>query len=127
MTVSEAGVSIEFRAGTPGAFQILAFPDLEGLLTDAMVNDLDNTGAPFGPADFTGAYQWTLAIPADGEAIMETSFGSNEAAPVPADLFVTSPFMLPAPPAIPTLSTWGLIIAASLLALFAGVTIVRRQ
>lgn len=39
--------------------------DVFALLNDASVGDLDNTGLPFGPGDFTGAYQWTQVL-ADG-------------------------------------------------------------
>jgi uncharacterized repeat protein (TIGR01451 family) len=41
--------------------------DVGAVLSDASVTDFDSTGLPFGPADFTGGWQWkNRVIPAGG-------------------------------------------------------------
>lgn len=44
----------------PGAdnYEVTAFATVRGKLLNLTVDDLNNTGLPFGPGDFTGAWQW---------------------------------------------------------------------
>ncbi|NUL83086.1 MAG: pre-peptidase C-terminal domain-containing protein [Armatimonadetes bacterium] len=46
----------------PNRWQIGAYPTIRGNLTNTTVENLTNSGSPFGPGDFTGAFQntWTL-------------------------------------------------------------------
>jgi len=43
-------------------WEIAAYPAIRSSLTDADVDDLANTGAPFGPGDYAGAQQWYLQL-----------------------------------------------------------------
>ena len=57
------------------------FSLLLGLLNDDDVTDFDNIGLPFGPADFTGAYQWTLNLAPGASQTLFVGVGVNTAAP----------------------------------------------
>lgn len=45
-------------AGVTTAYQVGEFSDIRDLLSGGSVVTLDNSGLPFGPGDFTGAFQW---------------------------------------------------------------------
>ena len=44
-------------------------PDVARVLSDgAVATNFDNSGLPFGPADFTAGYQWaTITLPFDSQ------------------------------------------------------------
>ena len=64
---------LRFNASAPNAFQVTSFATLRGLLTNTAINNLDSTGLPFGPGDFTGGYQWTLQMaPGQQMTVTET-------------------------------------------------------
>ena len=65
------------------AYQVTSFATLRGLLTNTAINDLNNTGLPFGPGDFTGAYQWTFNVGAGGSVHFLSSYALNGSA-IPA-------------------------------------------
>jgi hypothetical protein len=60
-----------------GAYQVTPWRALLQSLTDGNVDDLDNSGLPFGPADFTGAFQWSTTIGVSQSETFLTQFGSN--------------------------------------------------
>ena len=71
----------EWLATDADAFQVAEAPELLDLLMDPLPTELDNTGLPFGPGDFSGAIQWNASI-APGEGVsLVTSF----------ELFVPAP------------------------------------
>ena len=47
---------------TPFAWQISAYSGVRDLLTDTDIDDLNNSGSPFGPGDFTSAFQWQYTL-----------------------------------------------------------------
>lgn len=54
-----------------------AYPTIRTRLDDAAVNDLANTGSPFGPADYTGAEQWSFQLASAGSVVpQDTWLGS---------------------------------------------------
>jgi hypothetical protein len=59
-------VSIFFQGCNVTAYQTGAFATIRTLLTNAVVDNLNNTGVPFGPADWTSAYQWNITVPPNG-------------------------------------------------------------
>jgi hypothetical protein len=67
MRVYETNTAHIVAAETPFAWQIGAFPSVRNLLTDTDIDDLNNSGSPFGPGDFTGAFQWQFTL-RDGES-----------------------------------------------------------
>jgi hypothetical protein len=67
MRVWETNTAHIVAAETPLAWQIGAFPSVRDLLTDTDTDDLNNSGSPFGPGDFTGAFQWQFTL-MDGES-----------------------------------------------------------
>lgn len=113
----------EFRAGGADAAQALAFPGLDPILSDGVVDNLDGSGFPFGPGDFTGAFQWSLSLEGEQGVTLQAAIAINQAAPAPAPPVFTG--TLPDAPAVPTMSTWGLI-ALSLLLIVAGSLLIRR-
>jgi hypothetical protein len=40
--------------------------DVPAVLSDAALTEFENTGLPFGPADFTGGWQFSLLLPPNG-------------------------------------------------------------
>ena len=102
------------------AFQLEAWPAIRDLLSDAALDDLNDSGLPFGPDDFTAGMQWN-SITIDPGA--SASLGGNTPAP---------PFLGPPPPpppesqALPVVGTMGMVLLALMLALLSAVALVRR-
>jgi hypothetical protein len=67
------------------AYQVAAFNTLAPLHTNAVVDNLNNSGLPFGPGDFTGSFQWNNVIAAGG-SITVTSIYTAYNVPGPAGL-----------------------------------------
>jgi hypothetical protein len=75
-----AASTFEYRALDAMAYQVTGFSTLRGLLANTAINNLNNTGLPFGPGDFTGGVQWSFSL-APGQMIaLQTSWEIN---PVP--------------------------------------------
>ncbi|MGE0784666.1 MAG: DUF4215 domain-containing protein [Sandaracinaceae bacterium] len=74
-------------------YQVQAWAALRNALTDTAVTTLADTGLPFGPGDFSGAFQWSLSVPAAGTAT--ASFSAEITSPPPpptcGDGTVTAP------------------------------------
>lgn len=49
----------EYSAVNADNYQVGAFSTVRQLLTNTTVNNFNNSGLPFGPADFTGGFQWS--------------------------------------------------------------------
>lgn len=62
------GAYSDFLAVNSTAYEVSSFPSLRTSLQDTTPTDLASTGVPFGPGDFTGAFQWDLLIPAGDTA-----------------------------------------------------------
>ncbi|NOT53561.1 MAG: BACON domain-containing protein, partial [Deltaproteobacteria bacterium] len=82
--ISDAGTNIaRYRGIGADAYLVRAFDgasvtDVAGVLSDAAVNNFDNTGLPFGPGDFTGGWQWKdRTIPASGTLKVEVVLTVN--------------------------------------------------
>ncbi len=124
ISLTEGADTGEFRAGGPNAAQALAFPGLDPILSDAVVDNLDGSGFPFGPGDFTGAFQWSgLTLAAGGSVILQASIAINTAAPVPNLPEFSG--VLPDAPAVPAMSTWG-VVALALMLMLVGSLLIRR-
>ena len=123
MSLTDGADTGEYRAGGANAAQAIAFPGLDPILSDAAVDNLDNSGFPFGPGDFTGAFQWTLSLAGEQSVELQTAIAINEAAPVPAapNFSVDLPESVP----VPALSAWALSLML-LVMLVMGVVILRK-
>ena len=88
MRITDAGGDFaEFLAVGANAWEVQAWPVLINALNDASVTNLSNTGLPFGPGDFTGAFQWNLSIPVGGSVTVFEGLAINmEAVPAPGVL-----------------------------------------
>ncbi len=89
---STAGFA-EYRAFNPSATAFMVRPfaaatDVFGLLANTGLDNFDNSGLPFTNADFTGAFQWNLNIPANGTASVTVALSGNSALAT-ADLAIT--------------------------------------
>jgi len=51
--------------------------DIGTLLADTNIDDFDGSGVPFGPADFTGGYQFELAVPPSTSKSVIVVLGAN--------------------------------------------------
>lgn len=73
-------INVEYRALDGVAYQVGDFPSVRNLLTDANVNDLNNSGLPYGPGDFSAANQWSFVLNEGEQIAVQTSMVLN---PVP--------------------------------------------
>lgn len=62
--IADGLVNAELNASTDGlhAWEIDSFPLIRDKLENAMIDDLSNSGSPFGPGDYTGAFQWRVTL-----------------------------------------------------------------
>ncbi len=70
------------------AFQAATFSSLRDSLLGGTVYDLNDTGLPFGPGDYTGAFEWNLTVPA-GQSMTVTSALAISPTPEPGTLLLT--------------------------------------
>ncbi len=70
--VFDAQTNAQFEGEMAELFQVTdtrgAFPGLRGIFADDVADDLLNTGLPFGPADWEGAFQWRDVNLAPGDS-----------------------------------------------------------
>jgi len=72
ISVTDGPWTINFEGLGATNYQVTGFSTLRSLLTNTAVNDLNNTGLPFGPGDFTGAFQWVVTLqPGDSITLVE--------------------------------------------------------
>ena len=83
MQVADTSVfdTVQYRAEESIAYQVTVFASLRSMLEDGDVTTLDNSGLPFAPGDFTGAFQWTLDLAPGESATVCATFGVNDGAP----------------------------------------------
>lgn len=72
---------IRYRGEGSVAYQVTNFATLRGLLQDGAITNLDNSGLPFGPGDYTGGYQWTLDLLPGESTTICANYGVNTDAP----------------------------------------------
>ncbi|MCP4247090.1 MAG: PEP-CTERM sorting domain-containing protein [bacterium] len=82
--ITENADFVDFVGEGADAWEVQDWPNLVNPLNDASITNLGNTGLPFGPADFTGAFQWNLSIPAGGQVTVRDKLRIN--IPEPATL-----------------------------------------
>jgi hypothetical protein len=70
-----------FQGPGADAYQCTTFSTLRGLLSNTAINDLNNSGLPLGPADWTGAYQYNRTIPAGQGTTVRAIFGIGATIP----------------------------------------------
>ena len=81
-TDTTAGTA-EYHAFNPSATAFMVRPfaattDVFGLLGNAVVDNLDNSGLPAASIDVTSAFQWSLVIPASGSASVSVAMAGNQ-------------------------------------------------
>lgn len=81
-----AGAFQDHRAHAPSGFAVGDWPALCNSLTNGVEDDLLNIGLPFGPGDYTGAFEWRGQVVAPGQSLtFRTATGIGEPA-VPGTL-----------------------------------------
>ena len=116
--------TLQLLGGGNSAFQVGPWPDIRDLLSDAVLDNLDDSGLPFGPGDFSGAMQWT-SITIDPGA--SASLGGNIGVNTPAPGFGgPPPPPVPEAQTVPTLGATGMVFLVLLLVLISTVVLVRR-
>lgn len=83
MTIVGITHSASWNNGGADNYQVTGFPTVRTLLANGSVDDMNNTGLPFGPGDWTGAVQWVREL-APGESF--TIGGSIAAVPEPTTI-----------------------------------------
>ena len=73
----------EFQGVGASAWAVQSFAGLRTLLDDGAITNFSNTGLPFGPGDWTGAFQWRLSIPVGGSVTVFEFLSVNMAVPAP--------------------------------------------
>jgi hypothetical protein len=88
MTITDtSGSFVEFYSPGADRYQATSFSTLRTALDNATIGDLTNTGLPFGPGDFTGAFQWDGTIAAGESVTLYSGVAINQTAiPEPATL-----------------------------------------
>ncbi len=78
MSLFDATTNAEFQGVAASEFQVTdtqgGAASLRSLLSDGLVTNLDGSGLPFGPADYEGAFQWGVDIPASGSVTLTESY-----------------------------------------------------
>ena len=87
ITDGTAVINAEYRAIDGVAYQVGNFATIRGLLADGVINDLNNTGLPYGPGDFTAANQWSFVLNEGEQIAVQTSYLLNPV-PEPASMAV---------------------------------------
>ncbi len=107
--VTDPNTPGEFTVTAAGndSFQVATFASIRNLLDDAGITNLDNSGLPFGPGDFTGAFQWAEVSLGQGQS---SQFGVVSQADPQA-----SPPPVPPAPSIPVPVDHPLALLALLL------------
>lgn len=101
--VSDASGIVFWLGSNFTSWQCSAWPTLrDAILTTA--TNLNNSGLPFGPGDYSGAFQWTLTIPAGGTASANCMMSCN-ALPRSTAVSAASTYGS-AKPGTPGLSEW---------------------
>jgi hypothetical protein len=81
MNVVDGPQGLLFQGVGANAYQAQAFSGLQTSLTNATITNLNNTGLPFGPGDFTGAFQWNNVVAAGGTLTVTSIFTAYVPAP----------------------------------------------
>lgn len=116
--------TVEVLGGANNAYQVLAWPGMRDLLSDGASDNLDNSGLPFGPGDYTSGMQWAgITIDPASSVLIEANLGVNMAAPPPTG---GPGGGLPEPAEVPTMNLVGLILLALVLAAMTAFTLRRR-
>lgn len=76
---------IQAPGGGVAGWEIAPFASLRTKLANATVDNLSNSGSPFGPGDFTGAFQWSMQMSDGQQARLRVIKGIN-AVPEPGTL-----------------------------------------
>jgi hypothetical protein len=63
----------------PDAFEVAAHPSITNALTDGSITNFVGGSFPFGPADASSGFQWSLTIPASGNQALQVVLGGNTA------------------------------------------------
>ncbi len=85
--ITDGSNVVQHRGVGRDLFQVTAFNALYStVLTDVGLDDLNDTGLPFGPGDYTGAFQWNETIAIGGSVSVTSYHGINMPAPTPGAL-----------------------------------------
>lgn len=102
--IDDTGETLQVLAGGNDFYQVAAWPAIRDLLSDTALDNLDNSGLPFGPDDYTSGMQWTsVTIDPGASESFQGNLGSNAAAP---------PVVVGPPVQVPALNLTGLILLA---------------
>ena len=58
MLIEDGRFDLNYSANGADAYQVTSWPQLRSSLNDSAITDMDNSGLPFGPGDFTGGFQF---------------------------------------------------------------------
>jgi MYXO-CTERM domain-containing protein len=84
--ITDGANTVQHQGAGADAWQATAFNTLYTALTNISVGDLTNTGLPFGPGDYTGAFQWNESVGAGATVVFTSVHGINTPVPAPGGL-----------------------------------------
>lgn len=71
--------NVVFRGTLADRWEVASYPTIQVRLLDDNLDDLANSGLPFGPGDFSGALQWADRVIAPGQSLtFESTLCHNE-------------------------------------------------
>jgi len=86
MNIVDGANTVQYQGLGANAYQVQPFATLRTALTDAGITNLNNTGLPFGPGDFTGAFQWNRLLTIGQTTTVSVAFAVNMPVPAPSAL-----------------------------------------
>ncbi len=79
------GDTLDFVGTLVDAHQVTGYDSLFSLLEDSSLTNLDNSGLPFGPGDYTGAMQWQQVIVSTAPNLLSQELRVNPVISTPID------------------------------------------
>jgi MYXO-CTERM domain-containing protein len=85
ITRAATGMYGEYKGFGADAYQVGPWASIRNLLTNSTIDNFNNTGMPFGPADWTGGFQWDLVLAPGASVTVQVGMSTNSLIPqVPA-------------------------------------------
>lgn len=85
MEISDPSNFARYAGIGADGYQVGIYATVRNDLTNSSVSNFTGTGLPFGPADFTGAYQWNESIPSGGSVTVTAVLTINTTVPSGCD------------------------------------------
>jgi hypothetical protein len=86
------GDRVELLADNPDRFRVAPYPSLRNALLDGNTDDLDDRGLPFGPGDYSAAFQWRNRVVMPNESLTAAFAIAHNSLGVCGELAAATPY-----------------------------------